>query len=190
MSRGLRQLGAMLSEVLKLATVTRSVFSGAVDKVQSEGLDEDDIDDSPVYGPQGVAFRTPEGAEVLIAQSSSDPTLTCALGTDQRGQRPTEKPGGGEVPEGCGGLHYLGTWGVYLGDDGKTYLGGAEPGDDFVAMAAAVLSELNDIRAKFDAHIHTTTATIGATATVGVIAPPSPGMGAAGSVAAANTKAK
>jgi hypothetical protein len=54
---------------------------------------------------------------------------------------------------------------------------------DWVALASLVLAELNDIREKFDAHIHTTTATVGASATPGVIAPPSPAMGPASSVA-------
>lgn len=60
----------------------------------------------------------------------------------------------------------------------------------FVALADDVLSELNDIRTQFDAHIHVTTATVGASATVGVLSQPSPGMGAAGSVAASKVKAE
>lgn len=188
--RGVRGISTGLANLIKRGGVARSYFADAVQKVQATMLDDDDVDTMPVYGPQGVAFRIPVDAEVLVVHPMADADQPSVIGTDQRGKRPTAKPGGGEVPEGAGGLHFLGTWGVYLGDDGKTYLGGAEPADDFVALAQKVLTELNDIRQKFDAHIHVTTATVGATPTAGVIAPPSPGMGPASSVAAANTKAK
>lgn len=188
--RARRALGNLVTHVVKRGIVARSYFSDAVQKVQASMLDDDDVDDMPVYGPQGVSFRTPVDAEVMVIHPMGDPDQPSCIGTDQRGARPTEKPGGGEVPEGAGGLHFLGSWRVYLSDDGVVYLGGAESSDEFVALATKVLNELNDIRTKFDAHIHVTTATVGATATAGVIAPPSPGMGAAGSVAATATKAK
>lgn len=136
MSRGIQQLGAMLSDALKRAVVERSLFAGAVAMIQTTGVDDDDVDDSPAYGPQGVAFRTPAGAEVLVAQCGADGANTCVIGTDQRGARPTEKPGGGEVPEGAGGLHVLGSWRVYCDDAGNIYVGDIH-GGTFVKMATA-----------------------------------------------------
>ncbi len=188
--RAARGVAVSLANLIKGGDVKRSYFDGAVHKVQATMLDPDDVDTMPVYGDQGVAFRMPVDAEVLVAHAMADAGLGTVIGTSQRGKRPTEKPGGGEAPEGAGGLHFLGTWAVYIGDDGKTYLGGATSADEFVALATKVLNELNDIRTKFDAHIHVTTATVGASATVGVLSVPSPPMGSAGSVAAANTKAK
>jgi len=59
---------------------------------------------------------------------------------------------------------------------------------DFVALAQLVLAQLNDIRTKHDSHTHITTATVGASPTPGVIAPPTTPMGPASSVAAVNLK--
>ena len=61
---------------------------------------------------------------------------------------------------------------IYLRSDGSVYVG---DGDDFVAMAGKVLTELQAIKSAFDSHIHTTTATVGAGATPGVISVPSNG---------------
>jgi hypothetical protein len=64
-----------------------------------------------------------------------------------------------------------------------------ESASDFVALANDVLTELNDIRTKFDSHIHTTTATIGVGGP-GVISPPTSPLGAAQPVAAEKVKAE
>lgn len=189
MSRLTRQMDSTMTGIVMEGVVERCAFGADAKAVQVTCVDDGDAAEMPIVAPQGVAFRIPEGRKVVVVNAMADGGLPSCIGTEGR-DRPTEKPGGGAVPEGAGGLHYLGTWGVYLGDDGKTYLGGATSSDEYVALATKVLSELNDIRTKFDAHIHTTTATVGASTTVGVIAPPSPGMGAAGSVAATNTKAK
>lgn len=83
---------------------------------------------------------------------------------------------------------------VHLKPDGSAIinatsinLGGAAL--QFVALANLVLAELGDIRTKFDAHVHTTTATIG-TGGPGAISVPTALMGAPGSVAATKTKAE
>lgn len=68
----------------------------------------------------------------------------------------------------------------------------AEAGDavQFVALANLVLARLNTIQAAFDAHIHVTTATIGASATPGVLSPTASPIGPLASVAASKVKAR
>lgn len=136
MSRALRQLGATLSHVIKMGIVELSRFGGTTDEIQATMLDDDDVDDMPVYGPQGVAFRMPEGAEVMVVHAMGDAAIPACIGTNQRAARPTEKPGGGEVPEGAGGLHVLGSWRVYCDDAGYIYVGDVHAGT-FEKMARA-----------------------------------------------------
>lgn len=85
---------------------------------------------------------------------------------------------------------------VWLKADGTIELG-LNP-TDFVARASRVLEELQAVKADldgfkstFDGHIHTTTATVGASTTPGVIAPPAspfPAPHAPESVASATVK--
>jgi hypothetical protein len=56
-------------------------------------------------------------------------------------------------------------------------------GEDFVALADLVSARLDLIQATFDAHIHITTATVGATPTPGVIAPTATPIGPLDAVA-------
>lgn len=147
MSRSLRQLGAFISHAIKQGIIERSGFNGSTQIVQATMLDDDDVDDMPVYGPQGVAFRLPLEAEVMVVHAMGDAAIPACIGTNQRDARPTEKPGGGEVPEGAGGLHFLGAWRVYLDDAGRVYLAGAtdtaEP-----ALLGGTATTL------YDAHVH------------------------------------
>jgi hypothetical protein len=136
--RAARGVAVGLANLIKGGDVKRSYFDGAVHKVQATMLDPDDVDTMPVYGDQGVAFRIPVDAEVLVAHAMADAGLGTVIGTSQRGKRPTEKPGGGEVPEGAGGLHVLGSWRVYCDDAGNIYVGDIHAGT-FEKMARADL---------------------------------------------------
>jgi hypothetical protein len=60
---------------------------------------------------------------------------------------------------------------------------------DFVALAAKVLTELQDIKSWADTHTHTTTATV-STGSVGVVSTPTVPMPAPNSVAATLVKAE
>lgn len=147
--RAARGVAVSLANLIKGGDVKRSYFdaSGAVHKVQATMLDPDDVDTMPVYGDQGVAFRLPVDAEVLVAHAMADAGLGTVIGTSQRGKRPTEKPGGGEVPEGAGGLHYLGAWRVYLDDAGRVFLAGAEDTSEPAILGETFVS-------LYDAHVH------------------------------------
>lgn len=125
MSRAADQLNSFITHAIKMGVVVRAYFDRSTQVAQVEMLDEDDVDEMPVYGPPGVAFRYPEGAEVIVVHPMADASLPSIVGMNQRDARPTEKPGGGEVPHGAGGLHFLGEWRVYVDDQGRTFLGGA-----------------------------------------------------------------
>ncbi len=81
--------------------------------------------------PQGHHFIASEDAQGVLAAPAGDPSVAMALGL------------GGPVPDGDdapgeGGLHYLGSWRVYLAADGTVHLGEKDPGD-----AATVESLVN-----------------------------------------------
>lgn len=145
--RAARGVAVGLANLIKGGDVKRSYFDGAVHKVQATMLDPDDVDTMPVYGDQGVAFRIPVDAEVLVAHAMADAGLGTVIGTSQRGKRPTEKPGGGEVPEGAGGLHFLGAWRVYIDDAGRVFLGGATGTTEPALLGGTAVTI-------FNAHVH------------------------------------
>lgn len=66
---------------------------------------------------------------------------------------------------------------------------GTDTATAFVALANLVDARLATIQAAFDAHVHITTATVGATPTPGVIASPAPPIGPLATVAATKVKA-
>lgn len=184
-------MGSHIAAMIAKVTVTlSSTGENGRGWVQTEGIDAGDVDDAPVWGPAGYWVRPTVGQEAMRLRDQE--LEDHAVGFTGNGHAPAKlSDGATEIGEGEGGLYYAGTYKVFVASDGKAYLGcdKADADADFVALAAKVLAELNDIRSKFDAHIHTTTATVG-TGPVGVIAPPSPGMGAASSVAASTAKAK
>lgn len=145
MSRGLRTLANRMANLFKLGSVARSRFAEATQIVQATMLTPDDVDDMSWFGDMGVAFRLNEGAEIVTAQLLGG--NTAALGTNQRGNRPTEKPGGGEVPEGCGGLHYLGAWRLYIDDAGSVYVAGATDNSEPALLGGTAVT-------LYDAHVH------------------------------------
>jgi hypothetical protein len=129
--------------------------------------------------PQGLHFIAVAGADGVVVCPSAQTSATVALGLS--GPVPTDA-----IDPGEGGLHYMGTFKVFLAKDGTTHLGQKDP-DDFVAKAQLVLDELNqvkqdltDFKSKFDGHVHPaiTTATLGlsgpATVTVSATATPFP----------------
>lgn len=145
--RTLTAMGQRLAQVVKGGIVERARFSGEVNEAQVSMLSEDDVDDAPIYGDMGVAFRLKEGLETLVVNVMGDGDKPTVIGTSQRGYRPTEKPGGGEVPEGCGGLHYLGAWRVYIDDAGAVYLAGATDTSEPALLGATAVTLYN-------AHVH------------------------------------
>jgi phage baseplate assembly protein V len=71
---------------------------------------------------------------------------------------------------------------AFFDKDGIINLG-AKAASDAVALASLVKARLDSIQSTFDSHIHTTTATIGPSAAVGVISPPTSPIGSLADVA-------
>ena len=134
-----------LANAIKTGIVERSRFGETTNVVQVTMLSDDDADDMAFYGDMGVAFRLNEGAEVVALELLGGDAAV--VGTNQRGNRPTEKPGGGEVPEGCGGLHYLGEWRFYVDDAGSVFIAGATDNSEPALLGDATVT-------LYDAHVH------------------------------------
>lgn len=103
--------------------------------------------------PQGVHFAPPAGAQGLAVAPGGVSSEMVTI--DVSGTKPGDTLNAGE-----GGLHLLGTFKVFLADDGTVHLGAANPGD-FIALASKVDSELTKIKAdldalktSYDAHTH------------------------------------
>lgn len=172
--------GLVLEGLVKLSEAT-----GMVVQIQVKVDDQDTADEVPLMQPQGVRFRPPIDSEAVLVAVNGVPENVVAVAAMKRSTCPSDDPGLGE---GEGGLYYAGEWKVFLNEAGEVHLGD-KAGAEFVALADKVLTELNSIKSAFDSHIHITTATVGASATVGVIQPPAPGMPSPSSVAATKVKA-
>lgn len=70
---------------------------------------------------------------------------------------------------------------AHFKESGEIALGSKDPADN-VALASLVKAVVNDLRTWASSHIHTTTATVGATAVPGVISPPTSSPPAVGDV--------
>jgi phage baseplate assembly protein V len=158
------------------AMVTRAVINRVNDKLKTQRLQltllEGDVEDGVEHmQPFGLSFTPPNGAEAIALSVGGARSHTIALCANMPGQRPTD------APAGTGGLYTGGEWRLYIDEDGVVHVG-AQSGAEFIALAQKVLDELNAIKADldglkaaYDGHIHTTTATVGLGPALGVIAP-------------------
>jgi hypothetical protein len=99
--------------------------------------------DVEVCEPQGLHFIAPAGARGVGVALSADPAQRVALGLG--GDKPTD-----DDAEGEGGLHYLGTWKVFLAADGTVHLG-AKTADDWVPLDSKIQTELARLKDELDA---------------------------------------
>lgn len=165
--------------------VTRAVVSLVDDAKLAQELQlriaRNEVLDGVEHAQQaGVSFVPPEGAEVIMLCMGGATAYPVAICAQKREDRPSDEG----LEPGEGGLYYAGEFKVFVKANGEVHLGEKDAAD-FVALAQAVLDELNDIRTTFDAHTHAYTSPGGAAVTTGL----TPTMGAAGSVAAAKVKA-
>lgn len=120
-------------------------------------------------GMAGLHAQLTPGAHVLVQfvdGSPAQPIVTHFVGKDGAGWAPAE-----------------------LVLDASSVIKVGAQAAQFVALANLVKARLDAIQAKFDAHIHNTTATVG-TGSVGVISPPTDAIGALDAVAATLVKAE
>ena len=158
-------------------TVKASDTSTTCQEVQIELMAGEVRDDVPLYEQAGVSFRAEDDAEVLVESIDGMDGNLAAFLSAARGKRPNDT-----IEKGEGGLYYAGVFRVFLKADGTVLLG-TKDATDFVALASKVLTELNDIRTKFDLHVHTSAAPASPTTVPTVL------IGAASSVAATKVKA-
>lgn len=104
---------------------------GTVDRGEQIQLQGGDVSPAvPHYEPQGVHFGPVPGARCVVLSPNGVTAQPVALG--QSASVPGASIGAGE-----GGLHYQGTFKVYLAADGTVALGEQMPAD-FVALASKV----------------------------------------------------
>lgn len=179
----IRLLRARLDAVIARAVISRVNDALKTQRLQLQILADETVDDVEHFQPYGLSFVPPVGSECIALGVAGARSHTIAICAQHPDQRPKDK--GAKT----GGLYTSGVWRLFIDANGIVHLG-ADSGAEFVALAQKVLNELNAIRTKFDAHIHTTTATIGLGPTLGVIAVPTSTFGGpAGSVAATKVKA-
>ena len=95
--------------------------------------------------PQGLYFNPPAGAVGVMVSPAGDPSAAMAVGV---GGTTPDAPAAGE-----GGLHYLGTFKVFLAADGTVHLGQKDP-TDFVALASKVDAALTAFETWAGTHVH------------------------------------
>jgi phage gp45-like len=126
-----RPLEHRINALVKRAIIERINDSGGIQLVQVSMLGDDVSDKAEHMQPYGLTFHPPAGSEAVAASPQGDPSHVLVLGAQSRDHRPTD------VAEGEGGLHYLGTWKVFLAEDGTVRLGAKDP-SQFVALANKV----------------------------------------------------
>lgn len=104
--------------------------------------DESDTVEVEIALPYGFSSRAPAGSEALAALVSGDSAQGVATAPVHRDHRPTGLAEGEVV------LHYLGDVKLYLGSDGKTYVGAKD------ATESMMLGDAT--KTAYDAHTHAT----------------------------------
>lgn len=94
-----------------------------------------------VFEPQGVHFRAPADAQGLLLSPNGDPSNAVAVGLS--GEYPDET-GENALQPGEGGLHYLGTWRIYIDRFEAVHLGERNAAD-WVALKSLVEAELQKL---------------------------------------------
>ena len=125
--------------------------------------------------PQGLHFRAPVGADGVLlspAGNKSASVLLCATS-----DTPSDATTAGE-----GGLHYLGTYKVFLKSDGTVSIG-AFSASQWAAVASLVDARISAIVAAFNTHAHT-----GVTTGMGTSGTPASPLGAQASVASTKVR--
>lgn len=183
LEQSVRRLWGRINTAIMRVIVTRAT-AGKMVVLQVQGIGGRPLDGVEHMQPHGLYVLTPVDAEGAVICPSANTSAAVAVCASARSAAPEVS----DLQPGEGGLYYAGAFKVFMKADGTIALGEKLPGD-FVALASLVNARLSSIQSKFDSHIHTTTATIGAGATPGVISPPTSPIGALASVASAKVRA-
>lgn len=139
-------------------------------RVQVTILGDETEDDVEVIGQYGFHISPPAGSEAVALAVGGARSHTVVVATGN----PDARPKG--AAENTGGVYVDGQWVLFV-DANKVVHVGAETAEAFIARAdytdarvEALQKKIDDLISKYNAHIHTTTATIG-TGGPGVISP-------------------
>jgi len=173
----MRKIWARVNSAIVRGIVRRTTEDTSLPLLQVEWAADRASDSVEYLQPQGIYFRPRAGAEGLFLAAAGDRAAAVLVDAQKRG----DTPGGEDIAEGEGGLYYAGEFGVFLDAAGLVHLG-AKSGEDFVALAAKVKSDLDGIKSDLDAlkeafdthtHVLAIAALAGAGGT-GTAAPPAP----------------
>lgn len=189
----MRKVWSKIQTTVMRGIVTRSSDTQKCIMVQVEWAADRTSSNVEYKQPQGLYFNPADKAEGQILAVAGDHSSAVLIDAQSR----SDSPGGGGIEAGEGGLYYAGDFKVFLDKDGLVHLG-EKTGSDFVALAAAVKSELDkiktdldNVKSTFDGHTHiiTVVSVDGDTATAAPPASPVTTPHTPGSVAATKVKA-
>lgn len=168
---------------------TGNFVGGSIARLKVYGLAGKLKEPVEYFQPVGYLCVAPGGAEVIAGHLQGDSSMPVALAVDDRRYRPRKGPGAtadfGPLepvlygPEGAVAFHGLANGEAFLGNADESPAGAP---DNLAALAKLVKAELdairsdmetelNEIRAAHDSHVHITTATVGVGPAVGVLSP-------------------
>lgn len=133
-----RRLRVKIQNLVQRGVVT---VTGPSRRYQGKHVGGRVSDDLENFQPQGLHFRVPPGAEYVQVHPGAIQENAVMLGAHVRNTLPEDA-----IPEGTGGLHYLGEFAVYIDEDGVVHLGGGVSAAEFVALAP----KINDYFTKLD----------------------------------------
>lgn len=139
---------ALTTKIINLCV--RAVVTRSGEQYQAQWLGDRVTPPVENFQPQGLHFRVPVGAEHLLLSPCGETSAAVMIGAHKRNAMPKDT-----LAEGEGGLHYLGTFCVFVAKDGTVNLGGGVAATDYVALAAKVDTAIANIVTYVNAHVHT-----------------------------------
>ncbi|MBO6937533.1 MAG: phage baseplate assembly protein [Deltaproteobacteria bacterium] len=132
--------GMIHDGIVKIAKTTTKAI-----QVQVQVDDDYTDDEVPLLQMQGVRFKPPPGAELVMLCINGDPARPVGIVAVHRDTCPTD-----DLEDGEGGLYINGNWLAFAASD-ETLSLGAKNASDQVPLASAVNAEIDAIKAALDA---------------------------------------
>src|SRR6187401_3086677 len=127
---------ALSTKIINLCV--RAVVTRSGERYQAQWLGDRITPPVENFQPQGLHFRVPVGAEHLLLAPCGETSAAVMVGAHKRSAMPKDV-----LAEGEGGLHYLGTYAVFVGKDGTVHLGGGIGAAEFVVLADKLTSAMS-----------------------------------------------
>jgi phage gp45-like len=129
-------------EAIQKVTLESVDDSGPVQTCKLEGEDSEDPLEVESFLPYGFSSRAPAGSEGIAVGIGGDTTQATVIAAQKKSNRPTG------LEEGEVTLDFLGTVKLYLGSDGKLYVG-AKDADEPALKGTTTKQHI-------DTHVHPT----------------------------------